>query len=91
MNNDRNQEFKLNSLRKNNETLDDLIKIKPAPEFKQAREDINKLAEMAYNAYGNTTNFKNYKGELMPKYSELPEDIKTAWVAAANMVSFMVK
>jgi hypothetical protein len=44
------------------------------------------LAESAYNAYGETTDFKNYQGLPMPKWNELSERIQSAWKAAVNDV-----
>jgi len=42
----------------------------------------------AYHAYGEVTSFKNYRGESMPPWDELPEKIKHAWKAAALAASF---
>lgn len=42
------------------------------------------LAKGEYDAYGETTNFKNFLGNEMPKFDELPEDIKVAWVNATQ-------
>lgn len=42
------------------------------------------LARAAYQRYGAVTDFKNFRGEPMPAYNDLPETIKQAWVAAAN-------
>lgn len=44
------------------------------------------LARKAYQAYGSTTNFKNYQGLPMPAYDDLPEGIRRAWQAAALAV-----
>jgi len=41
------------------------------------------LAMAMYNAYGETTNFKNFQGNPMPAWEELPESIQKAWIAAA--------
>lgn len=49
------------------------------------------LAELAYRAYGRTTGFKNYQGLPMPKYAELPPNIKTAWLNAAAEVRFSLE
>jgi hypothetical protein len=43
-------------------------------------------AKVAYRAYGATTNFKNFQGNDMPLFDDLPEQIKEAWVAAATAV-----
>lgn len=37
------------------------------------------IAEEAYNAYGRTTEFKNYQGLDMPKFKDLPHLIQEAW------------
>lgn len=41
------------------------------------------FAKQAYLAYGEVTDFKNFQGEPMPKFEELPERIQNAWKAAA--------
>ena len=52
-----------------------------APKF-----DLEQLALNAYMAYGKTTDYKNFKGEPMPKYFDLPNRIQEAWKAAAESV-----
>ena len=42
-----------------------------------------KLAQIAYAAYGEATNFKNFRGDPMPPFEELPEQIQKAWCFAA--------
>lgn len=42
------------------------------------------LARAAYSRYGAVTDYKNFQGNPMPKWEELPEKIRQAWVAAAN-------
>jgi len=44
------------------------------------------LAEGAYSAYGRSTGNKNFRGEEMPKWEDLPESIRAAWSAAARFV-----
>ena len=44
------------------------------------------LAEDAYLAYGKTTDFKNFQGNPMPEWKDLPEKIREAWYAAADSV-----
>lgn len=46
------------------------------------------LAEKAYNAYGQSTNFKNFLGQDMPKFTNLPEAIKKAWIAAIECIVY---
>ena len=48
-------------------------------------------AAVAYDAYGKTTDYKNYLGLPMPEWEDLPEAIKKAWWAAANAVIAEVK
>lgn len=45
------------------------------------------LAKVAYRAYGETTDFKNFRGEPMPEWNDLGERIQKAWVAAASAVA----
>ena len=42
------------------------------------------LAQAAYHAYGQVTDFKNFRGDPMPTWDELGERIHQAWIAAAN-------
>jgi hypothetical protein len=42
------------------------------------------LAARAYAAYGDVTEWKNYRHEPMPRFVDLPEKIQKAWVAAAT-------
>lgn len=44
------------------------------------------LAKLAYEAYGLTTGNKNFRGEEMPKFEDLPATIKLAWSNAARAV-----
>lgn len=48
--------------------------------------DIDNLAKKAYNAYGRKVDFKNYQGNKMPDYYDLPLPIKEAWHAAVLFV-----
>lgn len=43
-------------------------------------------AKLAYNAYGKSTDFKNYKGLPMPEWDSLPEAIQIAWGSAVKAV-----
>lgn len=45
------------------------------------------LARAAYQRYGAVTDFKNFQGNPMPAWAELPATIRKAWVAAANPTS----
>lgn len=44
---------------------------------------IEEVAQIAYQAYGTVTDFKNYQGLPMPKWNELTPKIQEAWRAAA--------
>lgn len=41
-------------------------------------------ASNLYHAYGSVTDFKNFQGNPMPEWSDLPDKIKAAWEAAAK-------
>lgn len=45
------------------------------------------LAREAYDAYGAVTDHKNFRGEPMPAFDDLPPTIKEAWRAAASRVA----
>ncbi len=40
---------------------------------------IDRLAQSAYHAYGAQTDYKNYQGNPMPEWTDLPQGIKSAW------------
>jgi hypothetical protein len=40
------------------------------------------LAKAGYEAYAASTGNKNFRGEEMPKFEELPESVINAWIAA---------
>jgi hypothetical protein len=44
------------------------------------------LAKAAYHAYGKTTDFKNYQGNPMPAWDDLPPKIQEAWVNASKAI-----
>lgn len=44
------------------------------------------IAASAYKAYSASTGNKNYRGEPMPLWSDLPAAIQVAWEAAARQV-----
>jgi hypothetical protein len=46
--------------------------------------DWMKVAEEMYDAYGATTDYKNFRGDPMPAFGDLPEAIRNAWEAAAR-------
>lgn len=45
---------------------------------------VDQLAEEAYSAYGAVTDHKNYLGEPMPAWGDLPPRIQAAWRGAAR-------
>jgi hypothetical protein len=45
------------------------------------------MAKLAYAAYGQTTDFKNYQGNPMPNWEDLGDTIQAAWMSAANAVA----
>lgn len=48
--------------------------------------NLETLARIAYCNYGRTTDFKNYQGNPMPKWEDLPDKIKNAWRNATKSV-----
>lgn len=45
------------------------------------------IAASAYAAYGHSTGNKNFRGEPMPSWDQLPAAIRTAWEAAVRHAS----
>jgi hypothetical protein len=41
---------------------------------------------IAYAAYGQAVDYKNFRGEPMPHFDDLPEQIKEGWLVAAEAV-----
>jgi hypothetical protein len=48
------------------------------------KEEMNLLARQAYYAYGSVTDFKNFQGNPMPEWEQLPPKIQEAWGAASR-------
>lgn len=44
------------------------------------------MAEAGYAAYAKTTDGKNFRGEPMPEFDQLPEKQREAWVNAAGAI-----
>ena len=42
------------------------------------------IASSAYRAYSKSTGNKNFRGEPMPEFKDLPDAIKDAWVDAVQ-------
>jgi len=59
--------------------IDLLLQVRFDPE----RASECNLAQMAYQAYGDSTGHKNFRGEPMPEWHALPPAIQTAWCAAS--------
>lgn len=49
-------------------------------------EEIDRLAQTAYDAYGLVVNYKNYQGNPMPAFDDLGELIQDAWREATVAV-----
>lgn len=49
-------------------------------------DELRGLASRAYYAYAAVTDHKNYLGNPMPDFSDLPEKIRDAWRAAVRQV-----
>ena len=49
------------------------------------------LAKIAYAAYGDYVDWKNYQGLPMPKWEDLTDKIRGAWEAAAGAVAETVR
>lgn len=43
-----------------------------------------KVGEIAYEAYGESAHWKNFLGDAMPKWGDLPQEIKNHWAAASQ-------
>lgn len=46
----------------------------------------SEIAASAYRAYAASTGNRNFRGESMPAFSDLPEPIRIAWEAAVRQV-----
>lgn len=46
-------------------------------------DDIDLIAGQAYEAYGTVTGHRTHSGELMPAWTQLPDQTRRAWRAAA--------
>lgn len=49
-----------------------------------------KLAQEAYNAYGDMTDHKNYRGEPMPVWEDLGVKIQAAWIHTVTHVRKLI-
>jgi hypothetical protein len=46
------------------------------------------LGKVGYNAYGAAAEWKNFAGDPMPQWDELPEHIRWKWRTAAKAIRF---
>lgn len=49
------------------------------------------LGQVAFEAYGDNREWKDWRGQPMPQWNEVREDIRTAWEVAASAVEREVK
>lgn len=49
--------------------------------------DYTYLGKVGYDAYGADADWKNYQGKPMPKWEELPADIRRKWTVAAKAIT----
>lgn len=45
------------------------------------------LARKGYEAYGDSSTWRNFRGDPMPTWDQLPLPIKDHWVAAARRIA----
>jgi hypothetical protein len=43
-------------------------------------------AQVLYEVYAKSAEWKNYQGKLMPTWNELPENIQNNWRAVAEFI-----
>jgi hypothetical protein len=53
---------------------------------KREHKTADQIGREAYHRYGQQTEFKNFRGDPMPKWEELPEKIRVAWMAATQPI-----
>lgn len=53
-------------------------------QFLRSPELYTETAESMYNAYAAVTDNKNFQGNPMPNFADLPPKIQSAWEAAAR-------
>lgn len=53
--------------------------------------DVETIGRLAYAAYGELTDHKNYQGLPMPTWDDLPENIRAAWRGVADAVAMFVE
>lgn len=55
-------------------------------EVAEAGHSWRNIAESAYKAYAASTGGKNFRGEPMPEFADLPRPIQIAWESASRQV-----
>jgi hypothetical protein len=48
------------------------------------------IAASAYRAYAASTGNKNFRGDPMPQWDDLPQPIQVAWEAAVRQVGYCI-
>jgi hypothetical protein len=49
--------------------------------------NVERYGRLAFEAYGKSTGGRTYDGRPIPKWHELPENIREAWCAAGAVVA----
>lgn len=52
---------------------------------------MEQLAQQLYDAYGASTNYRNFMGNPMPAWADLPEGVRNAWVATAEAATRLLQ
>lgn len=47
-------------------------------------DTINTMAHAAYDAYGDAADWKNFRGDMMPCWDDLPANIRAYWREATK-------
>ncbi len=53
-------------------------------------KDLEELAQVAYEAYGDYREWKVFSGDAMPTWQEQHEDLKEAWICAVHHVAVAI-
>jgi hypothetical protein len=68
----------------------EVVAVRPvSPET--SRERLEKLTNLAYAAYGDAVDWKNFSGGVMPSWSALPEPQRVAWRMAVDAVQMFLQ
>lgn len=59
----------------------------PKPLIELSAGAWEEYAQNAYEAYGETTDHKNFQGNPMPDWALLPETIRAAWINSVKQVA----